>query len=736
MVRTFGNRSALSLAHAASLAVWLGWGAVLVALLGHTSQSAAVAGRYSVAVALSLAVGGVGFVGLGVGLFVFWARWPAALSRRLHALPPAGLPVYLLAGAAALAWVQRLGLLWNALAGRPALPLGLAALYAGGGVLLYCAEATRPAPATAAAAHTASRRALAALLFALPVWLFAAAAGLRPDAGRGLLLLPGLLGVVLAVLALSSPRLAGALRSARAAVRAFRPGRWPLTAALLLLGYVALLYHPGLQHTFVQNDDLRLLWSVHAPAQFAQWAATHPYGLPLARPLFTLNAALQYPLFGLNYGGYYAVQMLTLALSGWLLFRLVWRATRSGPIGLAAAGLFVSHSYVSDLAAGWAFDTGPLTGVFVLLALGLVVRWRAQGRATLAVAALLVLTPISRENGLALPGATAFYGLVTWLTRWLPRRRAAGLLLLSVACVGGYFAWRTLAYPNWWQALSTLTESTDMFFTRYTREEVAALPPAMRWQLNAYTAAANLLSNIAPVIGPQGALWTEPLTPAAALVAGLFALVGALAARAALQSPAAHRAAPDTAPRALARLSLGLAALSLIFFGVAARPTGLLMPRLDLTVLQFALHAALSLGLGLALLAGRGWSRPRRALALLGLGLILANSLVTFPYFRYRSQYLAFIGWLLLLAVALSGLRGRPGRAHLRRALLVLVGALLVVNGLRVYTSLPLPHLLPANYTYTGLLCEPDFPADLSRALVARYHLDAQALQACRAAPP
>ena len=704
--------------------VWLGWAAITVTLLTHTSRGGSVLGRYSLGFALVIAAALAGLAALSGRLFGLWRRGPAGLQHDLRALPPATLPLYLIAAPAALIWTQQIGRLWFGLLGQPGLLLGLAALLLGLGLLLYGAL-----PLT----FEATRRAGAAALWAVPVYLVALAAGFQPDTRRALLLIPALVAVAAGAYAAMTAEMVLALRQRLAAALArLRSQRGLLGAGLLLAG-MALVYAPGLRHALLGDDELRLLWPIVAPDGFTRWVTTHPAFLPLIRPLFTLQATLLYRLFGINAAAYYVAEVLTLAASALLLYGLVWRVGRRALPALLVALVFSTHSYVTDLVTGWAFDTGPLTGLLIVLAAWLVVLAGQRLRSYLALGALLVLAPISRENGLALPGAVTLYCLAGLAGRWLPQpgrpwltgRRAAALFGLAIGCLAGYFAWRTIALPGWWQQTATFGESTAFFNVYYSGEAVKALPMAARLPLYAYTLGANVVANTLPVLGPFGGLWEGPLYAWGLLAAGLLIVHAAFAATAA---PVA-KGLPH--PRAVLEV-VGLAAL--LFFA-AAQPSPLAAPELNLDALQFALHAALTLGVAAALAGRLRWSRAGWAMAVLGIGLIVANSVVVFPYFRYRSQYFGFIGWALLLAAVLAGLRGRPGRADLRRTLLVGTCALALVSGLRLYRSLPVPRLLPENYPYTvGLLCDPALPPELFTAIRDRYGLDAERLAECQAA--
>jgi len=405
---------------------------------------------------------------------------------------------------------------------------------------------------------------------------------------------------------------------------------------------------------------------------------------------------------------------------------------QSTSAALLAGLLFASHSFVSDLVSGWTYDPGTLTGVVAVAVAILLWRWAARWQSYLALLVLLLIAALSRENGIAIGAAVVLYLVFAALVRQLPLLQAAIMLGVCALSAVLYLLLRYIGTQGALIHLAAIGGESGIFFRLYSLDEINAFSQAQRLGLYAYTALANLIGNFVPVFGPEGTLWQGPLgiwLIPPALLGGLTAIIG-------FDHQFARRWADwsiDLKRQMLLALTIALAGLGLAGFVYAPL---IRVPPIDqngLVALQFAFHATLSFAIAYAAMRSLRWSAAHRAIAAFAIGLIVAGSLVAFPYYRYRTQYLSYFGWLLLLAIVIYFLRDGAWHKYLRRAMLISAAALVVVNGARVYTSLPLSYLLPANFQVRGPMCDPQVPAAVVETIATRYQLDLNALQACRA---
>jgi hypothetical protein len=713
------------LVRSAGIIIWLGAGAVLWSMSAHTSRGAVVLGRYSPAYALGIFILLAAFVSVGLALIWRWQWWSKIIVAGLDQALVWRVPFLLAAGTLALTWLLRFGAARFGWLDQAPMQGGLVAIYGGFVLLLYGAGDLLAQTDTARLDRQirAARIVLASLLVAALADLALQSLGWRPSIIQAVgvaFVLIGLIGG-----AVSLQRIWSAVRP-RAQLQVG-------LASVAILGYILVVYSPGLQHGPFGIDEQLLLSFVYRQSPWIGFLTLAPRYGALYRPLFAAQAWLLYAVFGVNYSAYYLVQLAVLALSCILVYLCILAISHSSLAGLLAALLFSSHAFVSDLVAGWAFDTAPLTALVAVAIVIWLWKWSDRWQAYLALFALLLLAPLSRENGIAITAAVMLYIVFAAATRHLPRRQAAWMLVVCLLSVGLYAALRYAGNPGFKVDLAAVGQESGILHRFYSADEINAFSTGQRLGLFGYTALANLTANFVPVFGPVGMLWAGQMSAwviAPAVMVGLAVVIG-------LDRPFSQHWLKGTSNSKrwmLMALTLVLAGLSIAEAAYTASPQAADLA--GLAALQFALQTALSLGIAAGATTIRRWSPAHRAVAILAVGLIVAGSLVAFPYFRYRTQYVSLFGWLLLLAIVVYYLRDGTWHRHLRSSMLVIATVLVVVNAARLYTSLPLPYLLSSNFNYQGFMCEPQFPAPIAQDIAARYHLSWPDLQACRAHGP
>jgi len=432
------------------------------------------------------------------------------------------------------------------------------------------------------------------------------------------------------------------------------------------------------------------------------------------RPLFSLQAWAGQQLFGLYYAGYQAMQLALLGGAALAAYAVLRRLTGSTLVALLLALTFATHPYISDM-VNWPMDTATWTVGLAAATAWLLLHLNGSAGWLAALGVALALAPFTRENGLAIVAAAVAAAAYARYAGRLTTRQAVAVAVIGALVVVGYFAVRSLAGGTALRP-SQLIEESGIGLTFYVREQVMAFTRWQRLGAFAYNVGAHALAAHVPIFMPCGVVWPRLVGLLAAVVLGVGAVLG-LAAR------------PRRGPWMSAALLAGAAAAALTVVGLLWP----LPPEIALLAVGLALHAVLIVFIGLVVVQRRLWATGAAVVLVYAVVLILANSAIAFPYFRFRSLYLGLIGWVVLLAVAFGR---RPatgwGRA-LRRVAVGVLTALVVVNGARVNLALPVASLVPENFDATGLMCRPEVPDDLAERAAAEAGIDLAALRACRA---
>jgi len=498
----------------------------------------------------------------------------------------------------------------------------------------------------------------------------------------------------------------------------------------LIGAYIVAAYGPGLDHAFLNPDEIPILAQVYRGGAWVGFLEPLPRFPALYRPLFAVNAWTLHSLFGVNYAAYYWVHLVVLIATCGVVAALCRSMSPGTGVALLAALLFATHSFTSDFISGWVIDTLPYTGLLAAAVAALLWRWPGGWRWGAVLVGLLVLAGLSRENGLAIVCATGLYAIVGGRSGSLDRRQVMALCAFCVLSLVIYLAIRSIGSPGLRLDLGTVEEESAIFGRLYEEPEVRDMLPGQRIQLYGYTVLANLIGNFAMLFSGFGVLRLG--RPEAWIMVAALSMFTTVAMR-------MCGGGLSPGPRVGARIAR--CATLAVGWLMACLATGALLyataPQLprwtaDLLLLQAACHTVLSVGVVVAMSEYRRWPPALRAQAAFALGLILASSLLAFPYYRYRSHYVSYVGWVLLFVIALTRLNEGQWRRALRSSMAIVAALLILINGARVHASLPNSDFLPEHYSYRGYLCDPGTPGPLVEAIAVRFRLDMGRLDACR----
>ena len=484
--------------------------------------------------------------------------------------------------------------------------------------------------------------------------------------------------------------------------------------------YILFTYSPGIQYLLI--DDLLLLRFVYDRSIWAIFAES-AYGTILYRPFFQLQAWVFYQLFGVTPAGYHFGQLLVYCLSGVAVYHAIDRAIHSKFVAFSAVLLITAHMFTSSLLILWALDTAPLGGLVVGLATAMLIRPMPRLGWYVVLFFLLLLSPLTRENGLALNFGVIVYSL--GLFRLSASRRFHGVTigLCSMVAVLLYFLMRSNVTG------SAIPPSFSTETAGYTGAQIAAFAPLQRLKLHVYTVLVNLISNFFLFFDDQGIF----LSPVLKLTVVLTCLVVAVLA---LQAIADRIVRLPLERVGLKRMmswgTAGLIVVASLTLSVWA-PSLFTNNERYMFYYEFALHSLLSVGIIVALMYRRSYERSHVLLVVFALGLIVGNSVATFAYSRWRTHYLTIIGWGVLLAISLQRLDTTTWPKRIRQVMLLMAVFLIVISGLRVHSSFSNEAFMAETFNADSYLCKPDFPEALAAQIAAmRYQQDWRAIEDCR----
>jgi hypothetical protein len=524
--------------------------------------------------------------------------------------------------------------------------------------------------------------------------------------------------------------------------------RWLLPTAAILI-YTLLVYAPALGGAFLRGDDLIHLAIARQYGPFTGFGGRHFDALPISaayyRPLFTLHIAALHRLFGVQYAGYQATAMFAHAVAAVSLFAVLRRLGGELLAALLGALFFISHPYASPLVT-WVSDTGVYTVLIAGLISLLLLDPHDRPRWYVGLAALLVLAPLTRENGIAICAAVFVYAIVAILFERISTRQAAWIAALAAGSILIYALLRWLAMGA--LIRSVRPETAGLGFALVSAADVQAFSPARRMELYAYTIAANLGATFFPAFTPAGKLSRAAISRIG-IITVLCAAFGAVT------------LTWRRWPSALRRIMLIAAFVLAVLLGLLFITHGLplmadvretLLARFPAVggaltsvypiilvevpkLLHDAPPVAVTLGIAYAAAHSGEWPREHKVMALYALALIGAISAIAFAYFRWRNLNLALMGWLILFALAAAYLRGRTEGRVLRVGMLAAMALAVILNGRDLFRELPPPDVRPEAVMESQLCTNKSIPEPIIMEVTATYDFDPAAIHACRAQP-
>ena len=428
-----------------------------------------------------------------------------------------------------------------------------------------------------------------------------------------------------------------------------------------------------------------------------------------------------YHVFHFNYFWYQGFQIFTFALCTIALFYTLSRFVGNPLLSFLLTLLYASHLYLGD----FLIYTTDVAWMVIIIA-NLVIVWLIlstdKPRAYLALFLLLFIAALARESGLALTGAVILYVFYAHLRLGLGRRRLTLVLLMCVAAFGLYMLAR-------WQATGLLPNSTQVanngyiFQTLYDENQVRAFEPIMRIGFYTYAVAGNLVNSLFPLLSNLGRFDVR--------IAVQFLLTVGLCLLSVIFFFSRDHISRNWSLWSPREKLFNFILRILLLAGIVVLGLNLIWLKPRLAEISLALYGSLSVFLIIAAISNRKWLDEHHKIAIFAAALILVGSGISFAYFRHRNAFLPLLGWVFLFSIVFQHLTASRWQAALRGAALVLLLAIVVVNGAQIYSTYPLPHLSAEKNDPKGL-CRQRVSLKIALQVSAYYGIDEQTLLNCR----
>jgi hypothetical protein len=493
--------------------------------------------------------------------------------------------------------------------------------------------------------------------------------------------------------------------------------------AIGLVGlWILLMYGPSVGGLKVGEDDVMYIRFVYVYGPLGNFVG-HSVFPHVYRPLAAVSTWIYYTLFDLNMAAWRSTQLGVFTIGLGVLYIAFQRLSKNKLLGLLLTLLFASNLVINELMQ-WIVETTvlrvTLSGIVVILLQSPSdhILW------LLSLLGVLFVAPFAKENSLALLAGVILYGTYGGWKRLLNRRLAVLVIIGTISMVAIYFLTRTLVVGGTTNA-DSIAGDGSMFSTYYTAEQVRGFPLMLRLGYHVYNAAAHLIASFFPVFDWTGGIWLGAIVTLGYLLILLAAIVST-GLMSGLRTDMASE--PTTMPNGTA-VALRGGALSVLAFTMPFvisrwQPTN--------AELMVALQGVLTVGIILTCLAKLGWTPQQLLMSVFALGLVIANGVLGFPFFRHRIRDFALLGWLILLAVTLQRLESSAAGKAFRSAMIILSVTLLFTSSLHVRaTAIRGPNMVPL-LEGSGKLCQPTFPETLAVRIVEEYGMDIEMLSACR----
>lgn len=527
--------------------------------------------------------------------------------------------------------------------------------------------------------------------------------------------------------------------------------------------YILVVYSRDLTGLLLNNDDLKTIEFVQGHNPFSGFMNTQENGLWFGhiyyRPIFVTQIWVYYHLFDLNYAGYRVLGLFQHMLGAFIAYYSLYRLTSSTRVSMLSTLLFASHLYVSVIFK-WTSDTFPLCTIALCLVLILLSKPVNRPCWHISLIVLLVFASLTRENGLAITAAVVGYVFFVVFTSQITRRHAVWMLFDCLFAFFVYFFLRWLALGSMFPAEISF-DNSGVFSTYYTRGQIGAFNSTQLMMFYAYNILANFISHFVVVLNSTGLLtWDYTLGLVSVIVLTPVLIVVGHYVTSRCQSsvperrqrisgcsvgslirPKGRRQSWAAERRRRVSLAAGFIAASGILATIPL--LSILLLKVDTAIpLTYSLpihgalpsiHGALSLCIGFAVIYRSKWPHQHQAMAVFALGLIVASSVVAFPYFRFRSLGLGLIGWLLLLAMSLNNLD--VDYQSIRSIAFLFMLLLIMINGMRLFVELPFFDRPSVPFKSHMSLCRNGISTDFAIRVAEYYQLDIDAVLACRRGP-
>lgn len=469
----------------------------------------------------------------------------------------------------------------------------------------------------------------------------------------------------------------------------------------VLIFIIGLAFRSGFHGFLLRDDELNLMAFARQATPFSGFIDPPDVYSKFYRPLRFLLMWVFYHLFGFDYAKYQFVALLGHGVVSLLLYYFLFSISKNRVISLTLSLVFSLHIYTSVMVI---FVTGVLWwfGIVCTVILFTVQKPDMRSRTYLGLGFLLLSSLLITESGIGLVFAVCLYALYLIYSNKSFNSTGGKLLLMSIIVVVIYFIMRWIAvgvYPSGGGG------SSGYFWTFYEN------PRSIGLKFHLYTIAANLIATFIPIFSQVGVIMT-PSIILAGIGITLYILFVLIVRKISSEFPG--------------YLLIPLIYITLLLGETIIRDTPLIESyRL---AFPFAIHSILSLSITIILFKWGKISQTHKTLAIFCLGLILGSGIVALFYFRWRTHYLALIGWVILIAIAMRYIIGFRGGK-------VVIGSLIVFGLVMSWKMADeLSSRLPAVTigSHQQFLCNPGLPDDLVYELVDYYQIDQDDVLACR----
>ncbi len=472
-----------------------------------------------------------------------------------------------------------------------------------------------------------------------------------------------------------------------------------------LVAIISLVYQNSLEGALLKEDDLYLLnYARDTSSPFAGFRSGPERYSSFFRPLIYFVMWFYYRWFGLDYVKYQLVMLVGHSIVGSLFYWFLFKINRNRIISLALAVYFSIHIFIS---VGVIYVTAVVLwwfGLFCLVFLFYFLKPVQKNSIYLGLAILLFVFLFSAEYAFGLIFAIGLTALYAGISKEMPWRQTLSMLALAVFVVGVYFLLR-------WQAVGILPQggggSSGYFFQFYNN------PRPIGLSFYIYTIAANFVATFFPIFDQVGVMMPHTIIQigTSILIFGVYLVL------------------------LIKKIEYKITSYVLIpvFFGMLFESNYIIenirsVPAYYLAF-AFSLHAMSNVSIWILLSQWRKKvQQNHKVLAIFGMGLILGSSIVSLFYFRWRTHYLALMGWILLVALGMIYIK------NIRHGGTITICLLLISVFSYWYFADGLEHHLPnttvKEHQYN--LCDQSLTDDFVDEVVDYYHIFGEAIASCR----